>query len=114
MIRKILLALVLVPVAIAVLALSVANRQVVTFSLDPFGGADAALSMTAPLFLLVLFSVLVGILIGGFAAWLRQGKWRRAARTSSGEAQRWRREAEALRARGEGRHTPPTGHTMFS
>ena len=35
---------------------------------------------------MVIFAVLIlGVLIGGIAAWLRQGKWRRAARRLDAE-----------------------------
>ena len=60
----------------------VANRQIVMFSLDPFGSPDPAdpLVFAMPLFALAIVLVIIGVLIGGIATWLRQGKWRRLAR----------------------------------
>jgi uncharacterized integral membrane protein len=98
MIRKILAAIVLVPLAIVIVGLAVANREIVTISFDPFNSVNPAFALKAPLFVLVLLLVIVGVVIGGIAAWLRQGKWRRVARRLDGEVKAARAEAEALRA----------------
>lgn len=90
---------VLIPLAIVLVVLSVANRQAVTLSLDPFGVAPG-LSMSAPFFVFLFAAVALGILVGGVAAWLRQGHWRREARRERAEVERVRREADQLRARG--------------
>ncbi len=71
------------PIAVVLIALSVANRKAVTFSLDPISTEDPLLSFDVPLFLLLLAAMLTGLFIGGVAAWLNQGKWRRAARGSA-------------------------------
>jgi uncharacterized integral membrane protein len=99
MIKKILYAVILVPAALVIIAFCVANRQLVGFSYDPLGGNDPAMTLRLPLFVLILGGILIGMLAGGFAAWLRQGKWRRAARTNAQEAARWQREARDLRRR---------------
>lgn len=113
MIKKIAWALVAVPVALLVIAFSVANRHLVIFSYDPLGGADPALQVRLPLFLLLLAALLLGILAGGLAAWWRQGKWRRTARESAHLAARRQREADELRARldrqGRARLAAPAG-----
>lgn len=106
MIRKILYVIVLVPLAVLLIAFSVANRQPVDFSYDPLGGftydpvgGDPTMQVTLPLFVLLLSAILIGILAGGIAAWLRQGKWRRTARLNAQEAARWQREAQEWRQR---------------
>ncbi len=86
MLRKIVAALILVPLAIVLIAFAVANRQVVTVSLDPFGSNAPAASLTLPLFALIIVLLIVGVLVGGTAAWLGQSKWRRAARRLEREA----------------------------
>ena len=48
--------------------------------LDPFSAEHPAASLTLPLFALVIVLLIIGVLIGGIAAWLRQSKWRRTAR----------------------------------
>jgi uncharacterized integral membrane protein len=79
-IRKIIAAVILVPLAVVIIAFAVANRQIVTVSLDPSSAEHPAASLTLPLFALVVVLLVVGVLIGGMAAWLRQAKWRRTAR----------------------------------
>jgi uncharacterized integral membrane protein len=80
LVRKIVAALILVPLALIIIAFAVANRQVVTVSLDPFNTEQPAASLTLPLFALVIVLLILGVVIGGIAAWLRQTKWRRTAR----------------------------------
>ncbi|TCT10686.1 uncharacterized protein DUF1049 [Tepidamorphus gemmatus] len=93
MIHRLVQILITLPLAVLIIAFSVANRAPVRVSLDPFGSGDTALSVSVPLFLLVLGCLLVGVLVGGTAAWLSQGKWRRRARLSREEAARWRHRA---------------------
>lgn len=69
----------LVPVALLAILLAIANRQSVTFSLDPFDPVTPALGVTMPLALLVILAMLIGILIGGFASW-RQARTKAARR----------------------------------
>ena len=86
--------------ALAIVVLAVANRHWVTVSFDPFSTTDPVLSFSIPLFVLFFITLAVGVVIGGVAAWLRQGRWRRLAREEHVEADRLRREVEA-------RRTPP-------
>lgn len=90
-------ALVLVPIAIVAIAFAVANRQVVSISFDPFSSGDPVLSLTAPLFLLVFFLLTCGVVIGGVASWLGQGRYRRAAKSFRSEAGEARAETARLR-----------------
>src|SRR3954468_1154263 len=78
---------------------AMANRQVVTVLFDPFNSADPAFVMKMPLFVLVFVLTILGVLIGGIAAWLRQGKWRRHARKLDADITALRREIEMLSAR---------------
>ena len=96
-IRKIIAAVILVPLAVIIIAFAVANRQIVTVSLDPFSAEHPAASLTLPLFALVIVLLVLGILIGGMAAWLRQSKWRRTARRLEREIADLHAEIEALR-----------------
>lgn len=91
-------ALVLVPVALIVVLFSVANRAPVRVSLDPVSRDAPAFAFDLPLFAVVLAAIAIGILIGGFAAWLAQGKHRKAARINRREADKLRNEAQSLRA----------------
>jgi uncharacterized integral membrane protein len=96
-IRKIVAALILVPLAVVIIAFAVANRQIVTVSLDPFSAEHPAASLTLPLFALVIVLLVIGVLIGGIAAWLRQSKWRRTARRLEREIADLHVEIEALK-----------------
>src|SRR5262245_402167 len=95
--RRILFFVVLVPLAIVIVILSVANRGEVVFSLDPFGGN--ALTFAAPFFVFLFVALLLGIVVGGMAAWWRQGRWRQTARSERAEAVRLRSEVERLQER---------------
>jgi len=97
--RKFLTYLVLVPLAIVILMFALANRQIVTVSFDPFSSTQPALSFTMPLFVLIFLLVLLGVLIGGVAAWLRQSKWRRNARRLEADVEALRREMAVLNER---------------
>jgi uncharacterized integral membrane protein len=96
--RRFLTLFILVPIAIVVITLSVANRHNVTFSLDPFG-APPTLSFAAPLFVFLFAALVLGVVFGGVATWLRQGRWRRLARLARAEADRQTMEAARLRQR---------------
>jgi uncharacterized integral membrane protein len=93
--RKFLKALILVPLALVIVVFAVANRQIVTVTLDPFG--DNTISFSLPLFALAFVLVILGVVIGGVAAWLRQHKWRRAAHQYERELAAARADREALR-----------------
>lgn len=99
MIRRIVTALILVPLAILFISLAVANRQSVVVSFDPFDPTHPALTRALPLYLLMLMLLTGGVLVGGIAAWLRQGKWRRAARLADAQARELRVEVDRLRRR---------------
>jgi uncharacterized integral membrane protein len=100
MIRKIVSALILVPLAIVLITFAVANRQIVIVSLDPFDQAHPAVAVALPLFALILALIIGGVVVGGIAAWLKQSKWRRAARRAEHEARELRAEVDALRRGG--------------
>jgi uncharacterized integral membrane protein len=106
LIRKIVAAIVLVPLAIIIIAFAVANRQDVTVSLDPFSAERPAASLTVPLFMLVIGLLIVGVVIGGVAAWLNHGRWRRAARHFERELQELRGEFTSLQRSSGGATTP--------
>lgn len=91
-------ALVLVPIALIVVLFSVANRAPVRVSLDPISRDAPAFALDLPLFAVILAAIALGILIGGFASWLAQGKHRKAARVNRREADKLRNEAQSLRA----------------
>jgi len=96
-VRKLITALILVPLAIVLVTFAVANRQTVIISFDPFDQAHPAYALPVPLFALVLALVIGGVIIGGAAAWLRQSKWRRSARLAQAQARELSVELERLK-----------------
>jgi uncharacterized integral membrane protein len=86
-------------VALVLLGFAFANHHDVTVSFDPFAATEkAALSIVAPLFAVVTAAAMLGVVAGAFATWLSQGRHRRASRQNRVEADKWRAEAQALRA----------------
>jgi len=109
LLRKIVAAIVLVPLAVILVAFAVANRQSVTVSFDPFASGAPAASVTLPLFALVIVLLIIGVVIGGAASWLRHGRWRRAARRLDRELARLREELDMHR-RAAGAPAPSAPH----
>jgi uncharacterized integral membrane protein len=99
MIHKIVKALILVPLAIILIAFAVANRQTITVSFDPFDKTEPAFSLALPLYVLILALVIAGVIVGGIAAWMRQGKWRWRARLAESKARELRVENDQLKRR---------------
>ena len=96
-IRKAVIALILAPLTAAAVAFAVANRQTIVVSFDPFDRAHPAFAVTLPLFALLLAVVVAGVVIGGVAAWVRQSKWRRAARLAQAQARELNAELDNLK-----------------
>ena len=94
------------PFAILFLIFAFANRHIVTVSFDPFASGDIpAFTIEAPLFVVLILAMMIGVVAGGAATWFAQGKHRRAERQNRAEADRWRAEAQAARAQA----LPPLG-----
>ena len=95
-IRKIGKALILAPLALIIVAFAVANRQTIAVSFDPFDATHPAYRVAMPLFILIFLLMIVGVIIGGVAAWLRQARWRRAVSRLEAENRNLRAELHAL------------------
>ena len=90
MFNRILLIVVFVPLAVVLIALAVANRGAVPFTLDPFNPGNPALTLTLPLFIYLFLALALGMLVGSFATWFRQGRYRKLARQRGLEAENLR------------------------
>ena len=99
MFRKIVTLVIVLPLAAVIVAFAVANRELVTVSFDPFSSTNPAYAATLPLFILIFVLVILGVIVGGAAAWLRQAHWRSAARQLDAAARLLRQELSALRNR---------------
>ena len=96
MLRRLTSLLIGLPLAVALIALALANRHSVQLVLDPFRPEDPALAVSLPFYVYIFALVIAGALLGGAATWMTQGHWRRAARQRGHEAKRWHSEADRL------------------
>jgi uncharacterized integral membrane protein len=87
MYNRFLLIVVFVPLAIVLIALAVANRDLTAFTLDPFNPGNPALTLQLPLFVLLFAALAIGLIVGSAATWFKQGRYRKLARQRSQEAQ---------------------------
>jgi len=92
--KRLLKFIILLPVAVIGLAFAVANRHNVSVSFDPFSGDMEGAKIVAPLFVILILATMFGVVIGGIATWIAQGRNRRALREARSEAARWRGQAE--------------------
>lgn len=83
------------PVAVALIAIAVANRHKVELVLDPVSSVPAA-TLVLPFYAYLLGMLVLGVALGGVATWMTQARYRRAARIRAAEAKRWRAEADRL------------------
>ena len=111
MLKKVIWFFVVFPAGVALVALALANRHAVRLVLDPLTPDNPILSVEAPFFLFLFGSAIVGLLMGGVATWLGQGRWRRTARRRSQEATEWRREADRLNRQLETAAQPRLPHS---
>ncbi|HEY4199375.1 MAG TPA: LapA family protein [Devosiaceae bacterium] len=91
MVKRIAGWIVLVPLCGLLIVFALANRQLVIVNFNPFVSPQAltAPGFGVPLFLVIYAVLLIGVLLGGVATWLAQGRVRR-------EKRQWRKEAEYL------------------
>lgn len=101
MVKKLINIIILLPIAIILIVLSVANRQSVTMAFNPFDPGDTFLAVNAPFFIYLFASLILGMIIGSAATWWKQGKHRKKAREGAREAARWQNEAGTQRRRAE-------------
>lgn len=86
--QRIVSILVILPLSVLAVALAVANRKLVSVSLDPFSPDVPALSVTAPLFAVIFAALIIGVVLGSFVTWMRQGRFRREAKIARREHRR--------------------------
>ncbi len=95
--RRLVLFVFTIPVAIILIALSVANRGLVMATIDPFNPGNPALSFSLPLFAIVLAALIVGVVLGSLLTWINQGKHRNRAKLEASRADAIKREADAIK-----------------
>jgi Lipopolysaccharide assembly protein A domain len=90
-------AIVVVPLALVILVLAVANRADVVLVLDPFGFYEPLTNIAIPLYILLFIVAGLGVVAGGFGAWWSQRAARERARFFEREAIVLREELDQLR-----------------
>jgi uncharacterized integral membrane protein len=96
--------LVLLPIVVIVTIFAIANRELVQVTVDPFGWFDMP-AVGVPLFLVLFLSCALGVVLGGTAVWIGQGRHRRAARLNAKAAARHKAELDRVAA-------GTTGHAL--
>lgn len=91
-VRRMLSWLIMTPALIAVVVFALNNKTPVILDLWPFG-----VTIEMPVYLAFLLALVAGALIGGFAAWLGQGRARSALREQAYQGEVARRELNAER-----------------
>jgi len=109
--RKFFTTLIVVPLGLIIVVFAVANRHLVTVSFDPFNSTNPSVSLSLPLFVLIILIAIVGVVAGGTATWFGQRRWRKAARRNEADARAAREQLADLRvtamgARGEPQRLP--------
>jgi len=107
--RKFLSTLFAILVGLILVTFAVANRHFVTVSFDPFNSANPSVSVSVslPLFVLIILVAILGVLAGGCATWVGQRRWRRAARQHEADARNARAQLAELRANPRGEAPRP-------
>jgi uncharacterized integral membrane protein len=98
MIKRIVGWFVLVPLCAVLIVFALANRQSVLVNFNPLiaPGETGPTSVAVPLYLVLFGTLLLGVILGGIAAWFAQGPHRRDEKhfrreTGSGASLAWQR-----------------------
>lgn len=102
MLKKIIRVVITIPIAIILIALSIANRGEVTLALNPFEPSDRLLSVSAPFFVYLFATLIIGMAMGSVLTWFSQGRHRKRARFEAAESQKWHIEADRQKAKADG------------
>ena len=87
MLNRFVIVAIFVPLAIILIALAVANRGMVAFTVDPFNPGNPALTIDLPLFVLLFAAAGLGLIVGSLVTWWKQGRYRKLARQREQEIQ---------------------------
>ncbi|MCZ2203502.1 LapA family protein [Bartonella sp. A05] len=86
--KRILLAILLVPLTIFLIAFILANRQSVTLTIDPFQTSSEHFTYQAPLFVWLFIFLGLGILLSSIIHWLAQYHSRKALKKNKAELEK--------------------------
>jgi uncharacterized integral membrane protein len=112
MLTRFFMVVIVVPIAVILIALAVANRHFVPFTLDPFSPGNPALTIQMPFFIYLFLALILGVVIGSFATWLSQARYRKLARRRGHEVDNLRVEASRATAEAHAHEPAPTGTAL--
>ena len=101
MLKRLLFVVVVLPIALILLALAVANRQMVSLNWNPFTPDFPGHQITAPMFVFLFLVFAGGMIVGSMATWFKQSRYRKRARAKEAEAEEWRYKADRERERAQ-------------
>ncbi|MBS9719164.1 LapA family protein [Tianweitania sp. BSSL-BM11] len=90
MLTRFFIVVIVVPIAVVLIALAVANRELVPFTMDPFNPGNPALTIQMPFFIYLFLTLFIGVVIGSFATWVAQHRYRKIARERTLEVENLR------------------------
>lgn len=86
--KRIILAIVLVTITVLLIAFIIANRQIVTLTLDPFRINSENFTYQAPLFIWLFIFFGIGILLSSIIHWFTCRKYKKALKESKAELEK--------------------------
>lgn len=101
MLKRLIALLILVPIAIVVVWMAVTNRQPISIAFPPEIRGEPFFTFEVPLYMAFFATLLLGVFIGSFTTWFKQGKHRKAARVQKAEANKWHNEADKAKERAD-------------
>lgn len=97
MARRLVSVFIVLPIAIVLIALAVANRAGVDFTLDPFHPGNPVLTVHWPLFVYLFIALAIGMVTGSAVTWMKQSHYRKEAREKGAELRRLATQAPPAR-----------------
>ncbi len=98
------------PLVVLMIAFAIANRSHVAVSFDPLSQSDPMFALNIPLWVLFYAGILLGLIVGWFAAWFGQAKWRRSSRKAESDLSVARMENERLKRQAATTDLVPVDH----
>lgn len=91
---------ILIPLCVILVIFALANRHSVSLHFDPLSSQSALLpAIELPMFVIIYFMLILGVVLGGVAVWFTQGANRKKRRQLQRENDKLTRELEAERQR---------------
>ena len=89
--------LIALPFFVAFISLMFVNRQIVTLNFNPMQVGDPSFSLETPLYIVAIAFMMVGVLLGAFIDWVKQGKYRKELRSTKKQYHKLSKQSEQLK-----------------